>query len=285
MGVWYPTSDNELPLQYANETAGTAARDGASANCGRLPVIVFSHGFRGCGTQSVFFTEQAARRGYIVAAPDHGDAVCSVDGQAPVQEAPVAALFTKPEGWTDATYRDRRNDLVAAIDWVLGSAELAGQVDSGRIGVAGHSLGGYTALGIAGGWDSWLDTRIRAALMFSPYIQPFLAPGRSIVVDIPVMYQGGTRDLGITPSLRGDQGAYAMSRPPKYYAEFIAAGHFEWTNLTCRGMASVPSCLQSSSNARLIHDYSLAFLDAFLKGDSASLAQLNGTGLAAYQHE
>src|SRR5687767_9082223 len=41
MGVWYPTSDNELPLQYANETAGSAARDGASANCGRLPVVVF----------------------------------------------------------------------------------------------------------------------------------------------------------------------------------------------------------------------------------------------------
>ena len=87
MGVWYPTSDTEAPLQYASETAGTAARNGAAAVCGLLPVVVFSHGFHGCGTQSVFFTEQAARRGYIVAAPDHLDAVCSVDGTGSAEPA------------------------------------------------------------------------------------------------------------------------------------------------------------------------------------------------------
>jgi predicted dienelactone hydrolase len=285
MGVWYPTSADEAPLQYSNETGGTAARNGAAASCGRLPVVVFSHGFHGCGTQSVFFTEQAARRGYVVAAPDHADAVCSVDGLTPVQIAPVEALFTRPDTWNDTTHVDRRNDLAAAIDWLLGSAELGGQVDPGRIGVAGHSLGGYTAVGIVGGWDSWLDTRIRAALMFSPYVQPFLEAGRSVAVGVPVMFQGGTFDIGITPSLRGSQGAYARSSRPKYYAEFIGAGHFEWTNLTCRGSGSVSSCLQSSQNARLIDDYALGFLDAFLKGDAGPLGLLSGAGLAAYQHE
>ena len=190
--------------------------------------------------------------------------------------------FGNPETWNDATYRDRRDDLVSAIDWLLSSAELGGQVDSGRIGVAGHSLGGYTAIGIAGGWDSWLDSRIRLALAFSPYIQPFLTPGRSVAVEMPVMFQGGTRDIGITPFLPD---AYAMSRPPKYYAEFVGANHFEWTNFACRGAASVAACLQSSLNARLIDDYSVAFLDAFLKGEGGSLAQLNGAGLATYLHE
>ena len=272
-------------LQYASETAGTAARNGAAAACGRLPVVVFSHGFHGCGTQSVFFTEQTARRGYIVAAPDHLDAVCSVDGMGSADPAPLDMSFANPETWNDTTYLDRRNDLVSAIDWLLSSAELGGQVDSGRIGVAGHSLGGYTAIGIAGGWASWVDSRIRLALAFSPYIQPFLTPGRSVAVGVPVMFQGGTFDIGITPSLRGSTGAYAMSRTPRYYAEFAGAGHFEWTNFACRGAASVAACLQSSSNARLIDDYSVAFLDAFLKSEGGSLAQLNGAGLAAYLHE
>ena len=40
------------------------------------PLILFSHGFTGCGTQSVFLTDALAGDGYLVLAPDHHDAAC-----------------------------------------------------------------------------------------------------------------------------------------------------------------------------------------------------------------
>src|SRR5262245_15676254 len=42
----------------------------------KQPVIIFSHGFGGCATQSRFLTEALAERGYWVFAPNHKDASC-----------------------------------------------------------------------------------------------------------------------------------------------------------------------------------------------------------------
>ena len=234
----------------------------------------------------MFFTEQLARRGYVVAAPDHNDALCSVDSTTssfrPIQTD--QSLFN-PEKWDATTQIDRRNDLEAAIDSLLGSTTFGSQIDPGKIGVSGHSLGGYAAIAIAGAWDAWKDTRIRAVLMFSPYVLPFLTQNRSVAVGVPVMFQGGTADSLITPFLRGDRGAYALSRPPKYYVELRGANHFEWTNLICLGRTTVSSCLQSKPNAQLIDDFGIAFLDAYLKGDTGPLSRLNGSGVAAYEHD
>lgn len=41
---------------------------------GRHPLVVFSHGFNGCNTQSTFLTEALAANGYFVVAPNHADA-------------------------------------------------------------------------------------------------------------------------------------------------------------------------------------------------------------------
>jgi len=48
----------------------------------------------------------------------------------------------------------------------------------------------------------------------------------------PVMYQGGTKDLGITPSLKKSGGCYPKTPAPAYFVEFRGAGHFAWTDLT-----------------------------------------------------
>src|ERR1700733_2921726 len=84
VGVWYPTTDAEAPYQYLSGANGSVALNGAVANCGPLPLLVFSHGYGGCAVQSVFITEQIAREGYLVAAPDHKDALCSASGSGTV---------------------------------------------------------------------------------------------------------------------------------------------------------------------------------------------------------
>jgi hypothetical protein len=42
-----------------------------------LPIVVFSHGFHGCTTQSRFLMIALASAGYLVVASNHRDAVCN----------------------------------------------------------------------------------------------------------------------------------------------------------------------------------------------------------------
>lgn len=143
-----------------------------------------------------------------------------------------------------------------------------GKIDPDKVGVSGHSLGGYTAMGLAGGWDSWLDARIRAALLFSPYTDPYLVnpdPGK---INVPVMYQGGTADVLITPSIKKAGGAYDRSNPPKYFLEIRQAGHMAWSNTVCKGYDTASQRLASENRGRVIDAYGIAFLDRYLNNTS-----------------
>ena len=237
--------------------AGTAPPDG-------YPLILFSHGFTGCGAQSSFMTAAWAQAGYFVLAPDHHDAAC---GGSPDTETRFLARlantrsqqpFHRPEAWSDATYRDRRDDLEAILDTVLKEKSFQGiPIDPRRIGLAGHSLGGYTVLALAGAWPSWKDPRIKAVLAVSPYCTPFLTKGELGHLDVPVMYQGGTLDVGITPFVRRPGGGYDLTSTPKYYVEFAGAAHFAWTNI-------------NKLHHNLIDEYSIDFFDRYLKAASTT---------------
>jgi predicted dienelactone hydrolase len=229
------------------------------------PIIVFSHGFGGCNTQSTFLMEALAHAGYLVLAPNHKDARCRNAQQGEEQWYPGKRLrrrrsrrpqqpFRKYEKWTDATYKDRAADIRAVLDAVLRGSSFQGlAIDRSRIGIAGHSLGGYTALGLAGAWPSWKDARFKAVLALSPFSSPYISRGALGKMNVPVMYQGGTRDLGVTPTVKRASGAYDLSSPPKYLVEFDGAGHLAWTNLV-------------KTYQPLIDAYSVAFFNHYLKG-------------------
>ncbi|HUL14553.1 MAG TPA: alpha/beta fold hydrolase [Terriglobales bacterium] len=217
------------------------------------PVILFSHGFTGCNTQTVFLMEALAQDGYLVLAPNHRDARCGTAHGTSSGPLHPEEPFGKANLWSDATYRDRRKDMEVLLDAVLKDNSFEGvPVDPNRIGLAGHSLGGYTVLGLAGGWSSWKDPRIKAVLALSPYCTPYVQKGDLSDMKIPVMFQGGTLDFGITPTVRRLNGAYDHSSAPKIYVEFRGAGHFAWTDLNPRFQ-------------KVIDEYSLAFFDRYLK--------------------
>lgn len=229
----------------------------------KFPLLVFSHGFGGCAKQSVFLTQFLADHGYVVIAPDHADANCRRDlsggglasrmqdmrgGKTMRPEKP----FRTPEAWSDKTEADRRDDMESAIDFVLNQPKYASHIDTDHMGLIGHSLGGYTVLGMAGAWPSWKDKRFKAVLALSPYVEPFIDQRTLTRLDVPVMYQGGTRDFGITPTLKRHGGAYDQTPAPKYFIEYDGAGHFAWTQL-------------EDHYQDVINRTSLAFLDRYLK--------------------
>ena len=91
-----------------------------------------------------------ASRSYVVAAPDHADATfCHTVPPSPAQIHPPPKLNVfKPETWTEATFADRRKDIEAVFDALLTDAEFKDVIDTANIGVSGHSLGGYTVVGM-----------------------------------------------------------------------------------------------------------------------------------------
>ena len=226
------------------------------APAARAPVIVFSHGFRGCGVQSLVLTNALADAGFAVFAPEHADSLCLNLLQGVVGEMP----FRNPERWNDQTYAARGTDLRRLMDTLSADPRFS-HFDWTNVGLAGHSLGGYTALGLAGGWTSWKDARVKAVLAMSAYSPPFILKNTLAEIDVPVMYQGGTHDM-IEPRI--NNAAYDQMRGPKFYVELSGANHFAWTVLQNRHDASITG-------------YATAFFDRYLKGIEAADGALRAT--------
>ncbi len=163
------------------------------------PAIVFSHGYHGCNTQSVFLMEALAAAGYLVVAPNHKDAGCG--GGRGVFARPDEP-FRNPSAWNDGTYKDRASDITRLIEGLRADKQWSERIDWNEVGLAGHSLGGYTVVGLAGGWPRWKLPIVKAVLALSPYCDPFTLHGSLGAIEIPVMYQGGTRDIGVTPTVK-----------------------------------------------------------------------------------
>ncbi len=290
VAVWYPAAEPEQPMAYSRSNygfMGSVAHDSPPKDaCPRVPLVLFSHGLGGCALQSIFITEELARHGYVIAAPDHTDAGCAI-GSDELKFANIRTdnSFMAPRSWTDQSEVDRMQDLREVMRLVGNDPKLGRIVDVSRIGAVGHSLGGYTVVGMAGGWPTWKTPEIKAVLAVSPYVSPYVESGALARLGVPVMYQGAQFDWGITPSLEGKRGAYALTAAPKYFAKLIRGSHFEWTNLVCVGQTSVAECLERSSNASAINRYGIAFLDRYLKDKPGADLDSKRTDLARYQRE
>lgn len=248
----------------------------------RAPVVIFSHGLHSCGDQSASIMEALAVKGFWVFAPDHADARCrSTRGSTfspPTAESPDdGAKPNQPSRWSSATYRSRMDELVRLLDALRADPERQPDLDFTRIALAGHSLGGYTVLGMAGAWpewkDGWNNTGIRAVLTFAPYTQPFLNAEGIAAITLPVMFQAAARDNSITsPLTREETGVYAITTAPKYLVVLKDAGHYAWTDLN------------SDNHDRIIR-YSVAFLQNYLTGETSPMLTQGGKTLNLFAYE
>ena len=139
--VWYPAAEGAVeqrldigPPGKPLFLVGAAAPDAAFADAKPRPLILFSHGFGGAARMMGWFGTAMARAGYVVVAVDH-PGNNGLDKMTPAG----AVMF-----W------DRAKDLRAALEAVRAEPVIAAHIDFHRVGVAGFSAGGFTALVSAG---------------------------------------------------------------------------------------------------------------------------------------
>jgi predicted dienelactone hydrolase len=242
-----------------------------------VPLILFSHGFGGCAQQSRTLTQALADAGYAVLAPNHKDKGCEryttglaaglwkmMTGRGPDKS------FGDDARWDASTEVSRRDDVENLLDFALSHAPYKNAIDASHIGLMGHSLGGYTVLGLAGGWPSWRDRRFKAVLALAPFSSPFIDKGTLAKITIPVMYMGGTRDRLIAAATVRQ--SFALTRAPKYLVMLADAGHFAFTELSQRYQATIAA-------------YAVAVFDKTLRARPAPLLDQPASGqVARFEH-
>lgn len=216
----------------------------------KAPAILFSHGWRGVNNQSAPLMRTLAKAGYAVVAPNHKDALFGTG----IPPEPQVS-FDEPSVWNPDTYRDRAEDLSE----IWAAIRTDPRLDPAKLVLMGHSLGGYTSMGLSGAIPEWdrYGFKPLALVCFSPFTTPYLEHG-SLNLRAPIMYQGGTEDDFITPPVAKPNGTYDRSSRPKCFVEFEGALHTSWSIL-------------DPDYEDLIADYTLAFLDHFVMGKPASL--------------
>jgi predicted dienelactone hydrolase len=240
--VWYPATDAHRGQDVAEATRDQyelipgfppswqeAVRDGAP-RAERYPLVIFSHGYGAHRRQSTFLCSHFASHGYVVAAMDHtGNTVFEI-----VQMMMAAQMGTLPpidvEPHLSELMPARPADASFVIDRLLaGAAEGVPAVDPDRIGMGGHSFGGWTTLATAG-----RDPRIRAALPLAPAGGTSLLPTRALgdALDfawrrpVPTLYLVADGDT-LLP-LPGMRELYARTPSPKRMLVLTNADHMHF---------------------------------------------------------
>jgi predicted dienelactone hydrolase len=237
--VWYPASDT-----YAGQDLADATRDRyrllpalpestqdavreAEPAAGCFPLVVFSHGFAGHRRQSTFLCTHLASHGYVVAAMDHvGNTALDVFQQLFQLQTSGAPL--DPAALLGEVTAYRPDDVRLVLDAVLddGAGGLAGRVDAERIGMSGHSFGGWTTLAATA-----REPRIRAALPLAPAGGSAAAPGDPLPElldfewgrEVPTLFLVAERD-SLLP-LAGMHALYERTKSPKRLAVLANADH------------------------------------------------------------
>lgn len=263
------------------------------------PLIVFSHGAFGVRTSNASLFNELASHGYVVASIDHT----------------YHSLYTTDEDgrttWIDVTfmrelvaenarvdreqsygyYRKwmavRTGDIDFVIDRISAIATSGDahapfeRVDTERIGVMGHSLGGSAALGIG---RTRGDVGAVVALE-SPYLLDiegvrdgaFVFTSDAYPVPVLNVYSDTGWDiLADRPQYAANHALRSTTSPHVFDVHIEGAGHLDLTDLSLtsplltRMLNQRTSAIDRVSSLRRINDLCLAFFDRYLMRDGCS---------------
>ncbi len=223
---------------------------------GQAPLVVISHGFGANRKFSEYLARHLASHGITVAAIEHpGSNVTSVNSASAAGNLadlmPASEFIDRPK---DVTFL--LNEL-AKLNTQPG--QLQGKLNTEKVTMIGHSLGGYTALALVGGEldfqdlrrfckDSltigespgdWLqcaaahegdkkiqlkDERVKSAIAFNPLVGRLFGKNGLTKITNPVLILSGTED-SLTPALNHQIQPFTQLRGPKYLLTAIGGTH------------------------------------------------------------
>lgn len=211
MRDWLPAaergkiSDADAPL-YTTD----AVRDLPVAK-GPFPLVVFSHGLGGYRMQSTFLMTHLASWGFVVAAPEHIER-----GLAIVLAGDFSKIDTSKSPDQLRAVLERLQKEAATP-----SSRFEGTVDTTRVAMVGHSMGGATASALA------TDSRVRVTVLLA-------SPGMGeLPADKPALFVWGSRD-GVASS-SNIEAAFDKQTSPRRSIGIRGAGHLAFTDLCVIG--------------------------------------------------
>jgi predicted dienelactone hydrolase len=161
---------------------------------GLFPLVIISHGSGGSHLVYRTLAHHLACNGFIVGMPEHP----FNNRNNNTLEGTVENLVNRPR------------HIRTAIDWFFNSGKFSGLLKPDSVSIIGHSMGGYTALAVAGGVPTSLprespdglprqvditpDCRVKSLVLLAPVSFWFAKEGALSTVDIPILMLVGEQD-------------------------------------------------------------------------------------------
>jgi predicted dienelactone hydrolase len=234
--IWYPavsryTGQDLNPKtqdRFTSWSSGVEQRQAAVRDAIALPglhvLIIFSHHSGGHRRASTFLCTHLSSHGYVVAALDHSEVIAPELARRNDENAEQ-----KKARW-QAVIESRVPDVRFLLDRILhsGNRSLELELDASRIGIVGHSFGGWTALG-----TTEIDSRIRAVVALAPGGASNPRPGILPVKltfqwkrDAPVLYLVAANDVALP--LAGMYELFERTPSPKQMVILRRADHLHF---------------------------------------------------------
>jgi dienelactone hydrolase len=282
---WYPASlahgcqpapyTSPRVWSYFSTLAGIPLPEVTTNSCldaevaeGRHPVVVFTHGYTGTFTDYTFLSEDLAARGYVVASVDHtyeatavefpdGRIAKSLLGSHLAQNARMddeALSFAVLVRLGDLKFVVRELDRLNAAS----TGPFADKLDTSRVALAGHSVGGLTAiLGIE------QEPRFKAAVILDGVVPDrFIRPTKT-----PVLVLSAGADVWGNDNCR----LWNHLAGPRYSVNLNGAEHLTPSDAVWLASPAIHTGdVGLHESLAAVRAYTAAFLDANLRGERLS---------------
>jgi predicted dienelactone hydrolase len=258
--VMYSTKVPSVPVAFGPYSIDTALNSPIGE--GSFPLVLISHGSGGSPLVYRTIGSYLAMNGYVVAMPEHS----GNNRDDNHLHGTVENLVNRPR------------HIRLTIDAVSSDAHFKNSVLPDTTAIIGHSLGGYTALAVAGG-QPWTrsrqrievesDRRVKALVLMAPATGWYLPEDALQKVKTPILLLVAEHDR-ITP---GWQGKLVLDRVPNRsqvtYRVIENAGHFSFLSPFPPAMRNPnfpPSTDPEGFDREKFHEKLDAELLAFLDG-------------------
>lgn len=259
IGIWYPSHAIANPVAMGPTTMSVAMN--APVNGKAMPMIVISHGTGGSYLGHFDTAIALADAGFVVVAMNHtGDNYAD-------QSRSVDIM-------------DRPRQVSRVIDHMLATWEGHEAIDPQRVGMFGHSAGGFTTLAIIGGVPDHTkigpmcrehpgdfacqlvarsarpvaapatlavtDARIKSAVIAAPALGFTFSPDGLKNVKVPVQLWRAENDVVVPHPRYAEAVRLALPESPDYHV-VANAGHYDFLAPCSIALASIAPAICTSS--------------------------------------